>query len=172
VFDAVVDESGKVGLGVFGHLPRSFPVEYSLSHGLDVVAHAEEFYFAHFGGPRDQELGAFDGSALPDISRADAVIDLMVEHEVALIPNLVYSFTVMKFWDDEETTLADPELSYWHPSLRDDWREANGARRDHIDKRMLRERIKYGLVHEFTRRAHEAGVLIAMRDGLATRHGR
>lgn len=161
VFDAVVDESAKVGLCVFGHLPRNFPVEYSLSHGLDVVAHAEEFYFAYFGGPRDQELNAFDGSALPDISKAQAVIDLMAQNEVALIPNLIFSFTIMKFWEDEDATLADPELGYWHPSLRDDWRQANGARRTRIDKRMLRERIKYGFVHEFTRRAHEAGVLIA-----------
>ena len=161
VFDAVVDESEREGLSVFGHLPRQFPVEYSLAHGLDVVAHAEEFYFAHFGGPRDQELDAFYGETLPDIGKANAVIDLMVEHDVALIPNIIYSFTIAKFWEDEDATLANPELAFWHPSLREYWREANGARRDRIDKRMLRERIKYGFTHEFTRRAHESGVLIA-----------
>lgn len=160
VFDAVVDEGSRVGLSVFGHLPRNFPVEYSLANGLDVVAHVEEFYFTYFGGPRDQQLEGFDGSSLPDLDRAGAVIDLMVEHEVALIPNLIYSFTQMKFWENEEAVLADPELRYSHPDLREYWRGFNGARRPGIGKRMLRERIKYGLSHELTRRAHVAGVLI------------
>jgi hypothetical protein len=160
VFDAVVDEAGRNGLSVFGHLPRNFPVEYTLANGLDVVAHAEEFYFAFFGGPRDQELDAFDGSKVPDLGRAQEIIDLMLTHEVALIPNLSFSLITMRFWDDEAATMADPEMRYWSADTRDSWRRTNGARRDRIEKRMLRERIKYNFTHEFTRRAHAAGVLI------------
>lgn len=160
VFDAVVNEAEKNGLSVFGHLPRSFPVAYSLSHGLDVVAHAEEFYFAYLGGPRDQELAGFDGSNIPDYSKMQKVIDLMVKHDVALIPNIVFSFVTMRFWDDEAAAMADPELAYWPPEVLDAWRQTNGARRDQVDKRMLRDRIKYNAIHELTRRAHDAGVLI------------
>ncbi len=162
VFDAVVAEAERNGLSVFGHLPRGFPVDYALANGLDVVAHAEEFYFTSFGGPRDQELDTFDGSALPDLDRAAGVIDLMVAHEVALIPNLTFAFVTMRFWDDEEAAMADPELRYWRPEFRDAWRRTNGGRRDRIEKRMLRERVKYDFVHEFTRRAHEAGILIVV----------
>ncbi len=161
VFDAVVDEAAKNDLSVFGHLPRNFPVEYSLSHGLDVVAHAEEFYFAYFGGPRDQALPEFDGSDVIDLDRADKVIDLMVKHDIALIPNIVFTFVTMRFWDDEEAAMADPEMAYWPEVAHDAWRQSNGARRDQIDKRMLRDRVKYNVIHDFTRRAQAAGVLIA-----------
>ncbi len=160
VFDAVVDEADAVGLSVFGHLPRTFPTPDALRGGLDVVAHVEEFYFAHFGGPRDQALDDFDGSELPDLSQADAVIQLMIEHDVALIPNLIFSFVTQRFWEDEAGALTHPELAFSSPALRRDWRASNGARRNIIEKRMLRERIKYGFSHEFTRRAHEAGVLL------------
>jgi len=160
VFDAVVDEAARNGLPVFGHLPRNFPVEYSLSHGLDVVAHAEEFYFAYFGGPRDQELPEFDGSNIPDLNKADKVIDLMVKNDVALIPNIVFTFVTMRFWDDEEAAMADPEMAYWPEVAHGAWRQSNGARRDQVDKRMLRDRVKYNFIHELTRRAQQAGVLI------------
>ena len=160
VFDAVVAEADKNGLSVFGHLPRNFPVEYSLSRGLDVVAHAEEFYFAYFGGPSDEDLAGFDGSNIPDLDKARKVIDLMAKHDVALIPNIVFSFVTMRFWDDEDAAMADPEMAYWPQEALDAWRTTNGARRDQIDKRMLRDRVKYSLIHEFTRRAHDAGVLI------------
>ncbi len=160
VFDAVADEAAKNDLPVFGHLPRNFPAEYSLSHGLDVVAHAEEFYFAEFGGPTDSDMPAFDGSDLPDLSRIQEFVDLMVENDVALIPNIVFTFTTMRFWDDEDAAMADPEMAYWPEFVHDAWRATNGARRDQIDKRMLRDRIKYNFIHEFTRRAHAAGVLI------------
>ncbi len=160
VFDAVVDEARRNDLSVFGHLPRNFPVQYALSHGLDVVAHAEEFYFAYFGGPRDQQLADFDGSAIPDLSKMQEVIDLMVEHEVALIPDFTFTFVTMKFWDDEDAVLADPEIKYWPAIAYESWKENNGARRDQIGKRMLRDRIKYNLMHELTRRASAAGVLI------------
>ncbi|GAB4520619.1 MAG: hypothetical protein Tsb0010_04930 [Parvularculaceae bacterium] len=161
VFDAVVDEAARHGLSVFGHIPRNFPTEYSLANGLDVVAHAEEFYFTYFGGPRDQQLDEFDGSNIPDLDRAQAVIDLMLAHDVALIPNLVFTYEQMKFWDDEAAVLSEPEMAFLHPSIAGVWGPGNSARRANPQKRMLRDRIKYNLIHEFTRRAHDAGVLIA-----------
>ncbi len=160
VFDAVVDEAEHFGLAVFGHIPRNFPTAYSLANGLDVVAHAEEFYFAYFGGPRDHQLDTFDGSQTPNLDMAKSVIDLMTENDVALIPNLVFSFAQMRFWEDEDAVMGDPETAYLHPELRDNWRQTNSTQRADVCKRMLRERIKYNLMHEFTRRAHDAGVLL------------
>lgn len=160
VFDAVVDEAVAQGIAVFGHIPRNFPATYSIVNGLDVVAHAEEFYFTYFDGPRDSELDAFDGSRIPDPGESAAILDLMVEHDVALIPNLAFTFDQMRFWRDERTVLADPEAAYLHPALRDDWMRRNSTQRDDVSKRMLRERVKYNLIHEFTRRARDAGVLL------------
>jgi hypothetical protein len=160
VFDAVVDEAHRQGLAVFGHLPRGLPATYSLANGIDVVAHAEELYFTFFGGPSDDELGAFSAADVPDPDASTEVIDLMREHDVALIPNLVFTFVAMKFWDNEDAVLAEPEMAFLHPTLAASWRVSNPGRRDQISKRMLRERIKYGLIHELTRRAHEAGVMV------------
>lgn len=160
VFDAVVEEARLQGLSVFGHVPRNYPAEYSLAHGLNVVAHAEELYFTWFGGPRDSQLEEFDASDVPDSSLVDGVVELMLEHEVALIPNLVFTFNTMQLWNDEEAVFAAPEMAYLHPSVAAAWRAGSPARRDRIRKRMLRERIKYSLIHELTRRAHEAGVMI------------
>ncbi len=160
VFDAVVEEARLQGLSVFGHVPRNYPAEYSLAHGLDVVAHAEELYFTYFGGPRDSQLDEFDASHVPDLSLAEGIVDLMLEHEVALIPNLIFTFNTMQLWNDEEAVFAAPEMAYLHPALAAAWRSGSPARRDRIRKRMLRERIKYSLIHELTRRAHEAGVMI------------
>lgn len=160
IFDAVVDEAAHQGMSVFGHIPRNFSTEYSLANGLDVVAHAEEFYFAYFGGPRDQELDSFDGSQAPDLGAAKRILDLMIEHGVALIPNLIFTFDQMRLYEDEDAVLADPESAYLHPDLRAAWLEYHSAERPDTRKRMLRERIKYNLIHEFTRRARDAGVLI------------
>lgn len=160
VFDAVAGEAAAQGIAVFGHIPRNFPAAYSIANGLDVVAHAEEFYFTYFDGPRDSELDAFDGSQIPDAGESAAILDLMVEHDVALIPNLVFTFDQMRFWRDERTVLADPETAYLHPALRADWMRRNATQRDNVLKRMLRERVKYNLIHEFTRRARDAGVLL------------
>lgn len=160
VFDAVVDEGHQLGLAVFGHVPRNFPAEYSLTHGLDVIAHAEELYFTYFDGPRDSELEQFEASHVPDPSRIRRVVELMLEHDVALIPNLVFGFNTMRFWSNEAAVFAEPEMAYLHPAVAATWRSGNPARRDNIRKRMLRERIKYSLIHELTRRAHDAGVMI------------
>lgn len=160
VFDAVATESHKLGLSVFGHIPRTFSPEYSFSNGLNVVAHAEEFYFTYFEGARDKDFDDFDATQLPDINKTSELIELLIKNEIAVIPTLAGSFAHQVFWDDEESVFADPELTYLHPSLTSLWRSMNILQREPLDKRMLRERIKYALSHEIIRRMHDAGVPI------------
>jgi len=160
VFDAVATESKKQGLSIFGHIPRSFSPEYSLSNGLKVVAHAEEFYFTYFEGARDKDLDNFDATQLPDLGKAATLIELLIQNQVAVIPTLAGSFAKQVFWDDEKSVFADPEMRYLHPKLTSLWRSMNILQREPLAKRMLRERIKYALSHEITRRMHDAGVPI------------
>ena len=111
-FDALVAACDKVGMSVFGHVPRNFSYEYSLSHGLDVIAHAEELYFTWFGGARDHDLDGFSAADLPDLGRAESLIALLLEHDVAVIPGLIGGFAHMVFYDDDETTplAAEPKV--------------------------------------------------------------
>lgn len=160
VFDALVDESKRQGLSVFGHIPRNFPCSESLHGGLDVVTHAEEFYFGCFGGARDRDLESFTPDQLPDLDKAPALIELLRANDVAVIPTLGGGFSHMVFYDDDETVFADPELRYLHPRLTSLWKSMNILQREPLDKRMVRERIKYSFTHEITRRMFESGVLI------------
>ncbi len=160
VFDAVVAAASAQNLSVFGHIPRNFSSTYSLSNGLDVVAHAEEFYFSYFEGARDKDFDSFDASQRPDTDKIEALVELLVTNDVALIPTLAGSFAQMVFWDDQESVFADPELSYLHPRLTNLWRSMNVLQRKPLDKRMAREQIKYALSHEITYRLHEAGAMI------------
>lgn len=160
VFDAVVDEAQRLGLSVFGHIPRNYPAEYSLDNGLRVVAHAEEFYFTWFEGARDADLDDFAASDLPDMQKAGDLVELILRNDIAVIPGLGGGFAHMVFWDDDASVFADPELRYLHPRLTSLWASMNLLQRKPLDKRMLRERIKYAFTHELTRRMHDAGVLI------------
>src|SRR5205814_507858 len=93
VFDAVVAGAHRRGMGVFGHMPRRFPPQYTLTHGLNVVAHMEEFFFTEFQGPRDRDLDTFSPDWTPDYSKINPILDLVAENHVAIIPNLVASNT-------------------------------------------------------------------------------
>lgn len=157
-FDLVVAEARKAHLPVFGHIPRDIPLERSME-GLDVVAHAEEFYFALGQGPVDDDLQRFDG-ALPDFDTIPTAIALMKANDVALIPNLSYGFATLRFWDDEAAALSVPEARFWPEIALGAWQQMNSARRDQVEKRMLRERIKNFYSHELTRQASAAGILI------------
>lgn len=160
VFDAVVAGARRRGVGVFGHMPRQFAPEYTLTHGLNVVAHMEEFFFTTFQGPRDRDLDALSPDWTPDYARIDPILDLAAANDVAIIPDLVASFTFQNLWADEERVLAEPEMNYFSAEDADGIRHFNYSHRDNIERRMLREQIKYPLIRTMTYRAQQRGVLL------------
>jgi|GEM_PF-430721 len=161
IFDATVAEAARRDMSVFGHISGEFPVEHSLENGLDVIAHAEELYFDYFDGTGDDDLDAFDGLTRPAPDKAQRAIDLMVESDVALIPNLSFTFAAAKLWDNQNEVLSGPEIEYLHPELiAGDWNDGHITRRNKPGKRIFRGRIKYDFIHDLTLRAHNSGVLI------------
>jgi hypothetical protein len=159
-FDTLVAGARRRGMGVFGHLPRQFPAEYSIGNGLDVIAHMEEFFFTAFEGPRDRDLDTFSSGWAPDYSRIDPILDRVAESDVAIIPNLVASFTFQSLWVDEQRTLRTPDLDFLEPDIAAAWFEYNQSRRDRIDRRQLREQIKFPLMRTLTYRAQQRGILL------------
>lgn len=160
VFDAVVAGARRRGMGVFSHMPRAFPPEYALTHGINVVAHMEEFFFTTFEGPTDQDLEALRPDWTPDYARMDPILDVVAEAGVAIIPNLVASDVFQNLWVDESQALDIPDLAYIHPEDAALWREYNYSRRSQQALRQRREQIKYPLIRAMTYRAQQRGVML------------
>lgn len=157
-FEAVVAEAQVQGLAVIGHIPRKFPALESLSSGHDAIAHTEELFFTHFGGPRSTDAD-MDRRYAPDMSRLQPLIDILLENDVAVMPDLCFTFTNQLMWDDLDLVWRDPEFAYLHPATASMWEQGNINRRQNIENFMLRGRKKYELMLELTRHFEDAGVL-------------
>jgi imidazolonepropionase-like amidohydrolase len=160
VFDAVIAGAHQRGMGVFGHIPRRFPPEFTITHGLDVIAHMEELYFTVFHAPRDRDLAGMMPDWSPDYSKIDPILDLIAAHHVAIIPNLVAPMDFQDLWTDEEREYALPDAKYINPKLLQMWKGGSSVHRDQIEKRMMREQIKYPLIRTLTYRAWKKGILL------------
>lgn len=157
-FEAVVAEARVQGLAVVGHIPRKFPALDALSSGQNAIAHAEELFFTHFEGPRSTD-DSMDRRYAPDMSKLPPLVRALTEHDVAVMPNLCFTFTNQLMWDDLDLLWNDPEYSYLHPATASMWEQSNINRRPHIQNFMLRSRVKYELMLQLTRAFEDAGIL-------------
>jgi len=157
VFTAIVDEGRKLGLPVFGHLPRTFDPLLAISEGQNAVVHTEEFFFTYFNGPRSTK--DMDRTYEPDLSTVPALIDALLESDVAVMPDLSFTFTNFVMWDSLDNLWMDAEMAYLHPNTAFDWQVSNINRRDEIENFVVRGQWKFDLMQELTTRFQQAGVL-------------
>ncbi len=156
VFDAIVAEADARDLSVVGHIPRNIDPAHSLGHGMDVVAHSEEFFFTVFRGPRSTEN--IDKSYRPDLSISPGLVEILRDAEVFVTPNLSFSFSIQVMWDGMDNVWSDPEMAYLAPATAREWRRGNLNRRDYVEYFMFRDNLKYGLMQELTRRFQASGI--------------
>lgn len=157
VFRAIVDEAKKHNLRVLGHIPRNFDPFKAFDAGLSAVAHTEEFFFTVFKGPRKTK--DMDKTYRPDHSKIPAVIDALIENEIAVMPCLGFTFTNLLMWDELDLMWNDPEVNFQHPNTIADWSRENINRRKEIENFIFRGQLKYELMQELTRKFEEAGIL-------------
>ena len=157
VFQAIVDEARNQGLSVFGHIPRSFDALTALGGGQNAIAHTEELFFTYFKGPRSTTDMPRDYK--PDLDKMPELIEVLVDNNVAVMPDLSFTFTDLIMWDDLDILWNDPEFPYLHPGTASMWEAGNINRRDEIENFVVREQWKYTLMQELTLRFQEAGVL-------------
>lgn len=160
VFERLVQEARARNMGIFGHMPRGFPVAQALTGGLNVLAHMEELFFTEFGGPRDADLDAMAPDWAPDLSKVEPLLDLIAENDVIIIPNLAISAGYAGLWRDEGIELSAPDMAYWPEDIASGWREGNYSHRPNIERRIMREQIKYPLIRLLTYRAQQRGILL------------
>lgn len=161
IFDTMVAESRRRGMGVFGHLPRRFPVEYSLTHGLNVVAHMEEFFFAPFNKDvTDSAMPTLSPDWTPDLATGESLLDIAKANDVAIIPNLVASRNFRDLWVDEDEAFALPDARFIDPEVIREWRKYNYSHRNLPALRQVREEIKYPYIRTMTYEAQKKGILL------------
>jgi imidazolonepropionase-like amidohydrolase len=105
-------------------------------------------------------LGKLAPDWIPDYGKIDATLDLFVANQVAIIPNLSASLNFQNLWADEDREFSTSDMRYVRPDRLAEWRRTNGARRPQMEKRMVREQIKYPLIRALTYRAAEKGILL------------
>jgi len=157
VFDALVSEAEAQGLAIVGHLPRHFDALEAITGGQNAIAHTEELFFTYFEGPRSTIDMSHDYRA--DLSKIPTLIEAMLENDVAIMPDLSFTFTDHLMWDDLDLLWNDAEFDYLHPATAAMWRSGNINRREGIENFVLREEWKYDVMQELTLRFQEAGVL-------------
>ena len=165
VFDALADGAHARGMGVFGHIPRTFPAAHSLGK-IDVVAHMEEFFFAlNHATATDSALSKLSPEWEPDTAPAEALLDQLAARGGAIVPKLVASAVFRTWWLDEDLWLGLPDSARLDAETRQGWRDYNHSRRDQVEKRMLREEIKQPFIRKLTYLAQKKGVrLLAGSD--------
>jgi len=82
-----------------------------------------------------------------------------VDNNVAVMPDLSFTFTDMLMWDDLDILWNDPEFPYLQPGTASMWQAGNINRRDNIGNFVIREQWKYTLMQELTVKFQEAGIL-------------
>lgn len=157
VFDAIVEEARLQGLPVIGHIPRSFDPLTALGSGQNAVAHTEELFFTYFGGPRSTENMA--KSYEPDLGKLPALIEVLQDNNVAIMPDLCFTFGNLLMWDSLDHLWGDPEFPFLHPATASMWKGGNINRRSNIENFILRGQWKYDLLQRLTSEFQKAGIL-------------
>jgi len=157
VFTAIVDEAKSQGLPVFGHIPRNFDALQAFELGQDAVVHTEEFFFAYFEGPRSTRNMVRDYA--PDLGKLPALLTVLAENNVAVMPDLSFTFTNMLMWDSLDNVWNDAEFPFLHPDTASMWEAGNLNRRDDLENFIVREQWKYALMQTLTLEFQQAGIL-------------
>ena len=157
VFRAIVDEADKHGLSVIGHIPRGFDPLTALGSGQDAIAHTEELFFTYFEGPRSTDDMRRDYT--PDLNKLPELVEVLRDNDVALMPDLSFTFTNLLMWDGLDIIWSDPEFPFVKPSTASMWQHDNINQRSDIDNFIVREQWKYKLMQTLTLEFQNAGLL-------------
>ncbi len=168
VLPALVDEAHRLGLAVFGHVPRAESragaLEAALEAGLDVITHGEELFFTRFYGGIDDALDAGRRPRVDTTGLGDVIAGIR-RAGTAVTPNLSFVRQTRLWLDDAEAVRDHPEYGYLSPERRRSWERNNPLNREDVERFDMRERAKAQFLDLLTLKLHDAGVpLLAGTD--------
>jgi tetratricopeptide (TPR) repeat protein len=95
----------------------------------------------------------------PDLRKLPALIKVLTDNDVAVMPDLSFTFTNILMWDSLENVWSDPEFAYLQPETASMWLGGNINQRDNLDNFIVREQWKLGLIQKLTIEFQKAGIL-------------
>ena len=161
VAQAVISAAHTSGRAVFGHIPRrggrDRALQRALDAGLDVIAHAEEYFFTFFYGDVEARLDRGE-IPHPDTTRIPIAVELTRDAGATVIPNLSFVAMTRQLLDSVDLVLADPETRYLSARTLESWRNDNPTRRPDAGRFDRREQAKYPFVRRLTKALSDARV--------------
>jgi imidazolonepropionase-like amidohydrolase len=147
-FQAIVTAAHQRGLPVVGHVPIHLPMDEVLGHGLDLVAHSEELthYLNSSSSPADY----------------DKIVHAMVEHGVALVPNLVAVYSIPDQAIHLQEVLARAEVQFMSSSMYQEWSPRNNSysNRPNLPAFVARIKDQYAVQEGIVSKLNDAHVLM------------
>ncbi len=147
-FDGIADQARDEGMAVVGHIPRQLGLGESLSHGLEAVAHANQFW-----------CGYFDCSVKP--SRIQSAISLLRANDTTVQSTMYLNETFTDVYCGDVAAInrffAQPEMRYVHPVVLDHWRRqafswtATGCHKNDAEP-------GFRFIQDYSRAFYDAGV--------------
>ena len=148
--EAIIRTARESGLAVIGHIPEQPGVEKTLSSGIQLVAHAEEFY------------PVFDG--VDDIDQIESTARELAarvkQSGVSVIPNTAFVRRIIAQLDNLPAVLEDPRVELLAPRVRRWWTPDYNwyTGREDPEEYLAETRAKYRWLIPLVRELHRAGV--------------
>ncbi len=106
-YDSILTTSREVGMSVTGHIPDALSVEYILSAGQNLIAHAEEVM--------KQAHGDYSSA------RIDYFASIITDSDTWITPTLITSRKILAIFEDLDQELIRPEMNCLHPMAKGIW---------------------------------------------------
>ncbi|MEQ8925411.1 MAG: Ig-like domain-containing protein [Fulvivirga sp.] len=147
VFHEFVDQAPNYGLTVMGHGNRDIGLVAALDAGQTMVAHAEEYLYAHFRGENTQEL-------------IDEAIDATLNSQAYVTGTLSTYEAISKVWGANSTGYDElknrPGYEFTNPTYKTIWDNQFSNTYNNTNPANLDDRLAFQ--YDFVKQFHDAGI--------------
>jgi imidazolonepropionase-like amidohydrolase len=157
-FDGLCAAARELGMPVVGHIVRAVGSAGTLESGQSLIAHAEEFVYAHFGfdlrADDDGEAAKLDTAQLPRLAAAAQAAGLTL---VATLQNFA---AICGQAADAAAWLARPEMALMPAAITRRWRPGRNTYAARFNEPFHRRRLAEAMQFqsELVAAFHQAGV--------------
>lgn len=151
-----IQAANEAGIYVAGHVLDHLSRDTILTCGINEIAHIDELNHCHWIGTPDEPDFRFDRAAIQDTSR------MMVEHDVAVVSNLVADEVIYQLIFDADEVWARPEYRVVRPDTLERWTLEGRHTTKFADEGPYRRDLEMPFFMELVRSIHEAGAIVTV----------
>lgn len=123
-WDRMAAVAQEVGLTFGGHVPADVGIEHAIETGMSTIDHIDGFIQAVTTAEDEASIEETFSSVSDD--RLDALVDLLIEHDVYVVPT-EYLWENLLGNPDPAERVGQPEMQYVSQQQRDAWVRQKGA---------------------------------------------